>query len=96
MCAVLLTSINSYKKDAIIIGIDMRKENSAASSFLTPERSRVEIVVPLREIPGTVAINWVKPTIADEVKPTSRVEDLMKDVEKRIIAVNRKAKGSIL
>jgi len=46
----------------MIIGMDIRKENSAAVSRFVPVASSVEIVVPLRERPGITAMNWVMPT----------------------------------
>ena len=38
-----------------ITGITMRKENLAASFFLLPKKSEVQIVAPDLEIPGIIA-----------------------------------------
>ena len=55
-CKVSFADINSYTKDAMIIGIDIRKENSAAVSRLVPVSNMVEMVVPLRDKPGITAM----------------------------------------
>jgi len=56
ICNLPPLEINSYKNDAIIIGIDIKKENSAAFSRSVPIASIVEIVIPLRERPGITAM----------------------------------------
>jgi len=48
--------INSYVNEATIMGMDMRKENSAASSRLVPVAKAADIVAPERLIPGITAI----------------------------------------
>lgn len=55
--------INSKRKDATIIGIDIRKANSAASSRRVPENKDAAIVEPLRLIPGMTAMPCAMPAI---------------------------------
>lgn len=56
--------------DAIIIGIESKKENSVASSLFVPSNSIVEIVIPLLDIPGRVATPCAMPHITEF--PTQR------------------------
>ena len=80
--------------DAMIIGIDMRNENSAAASRLTPVARRVEIVVPERDRPGTTARNWVKPTvIADGILTLPFLRGFINVVAYRTIAVSKNVIG---
>ena len=84
--------INSYTKAAIIIGMLMRNENSAARSRFVPVANAVLIVKPLRENPGTTAIPWASPVDNAEmyvISLSSGNKDLslIKVVEKRTIAV---------
>lgn len=55
-------SIISSKRLPSIMGIDIRKEYLALSSF-TPQNLDVAIVVPLLLIPGMHAMPWDKPII---------------------------------
>jgi len=59
--------INSYISAAIIMGMLIRNENSAARSRLVPVNNAVLIVNPLREKPGTTAIPWARPVNNAEV-----------------------------
>ena len=53
--------ISSYINDAIIIGIDIRKENSAASSRFVLHKMPADMVRPLRLNPGITAMPWAMP-----------------------------------
>ena len=46
-----------------IAGIASIKENFAASTFLIPSKSAMDIVIPDREIPGKIASAWKIPII---------------------------------
>ena len=59
--------INSYTSAAMIMGMLMRNENSAARSRFVPVNIAVDIVNPLREKPGTTAIPWARPVKNAEV-----------------------------
>ena len=61
-------SSNSYTNEAIIIGIDIKNEYSAAFSRLVPVASIVDIVVPLRDNPGMTAMPWAMPAVMDDLK----------------------------
>jgi len=58
--------------------------------------SIVEIVVPLRDSPGTTAIPWAMPTIIADLMPTSFFDGFIKFVRKSKIAVTINENGSIL
>ena len=79
-----------------MMGIDMRNENSAALARFVPVARRVDMVVPLRERPGTTARAWAIPTEMADGYVTARAEGLMNEVRKRIMAVARNENGKIL
>jgi len=85
----------SYTNDAMMIGMDIRNENWAAWSRFVPVNKRVDIVVPLRDMPGMTAMNWVKPTSSAERYPMSRSRGFIKLVQNNSIAVNIKVIGNM-
>ena len=77
-------------------GIDIKNEKVAADSRLTPVAKIVDIVVPLRDKPGTTAIPWAIPTAIADLMPTSRSLLGMKFVKNKMTAVARNENGKIL
>ena len=55
-CGMVKNSTLSKTAEARIIGIESKNENSKASSFGTPKSIRVEMVAPLRDMPGSTAM----------------------------------------
>lgn len=90
------TSNASRKNAPSITGINKRKENFTDSSFFTPAKNPVEIVIPALEIPGNNASACIKPINKEffQFKFFSVFANLVKntiiDVNKKNIPINRK------
>ena len=64
---LLYASIKVNNPAPLITGIAIKKENFAASLALIPINSAKEIVMPLLDIPGTMANAWANPINIEDI-----------------------------